>query len=103
MATEEIHVGDIGTAFRVALLDGETPVDVSGATALTIFLKKPDSTVLTKTAAFYTDGSDGIIQYVSVEDDLDLAGTWRIQARATLPTGTWSSSTGRFKVYANLT
>ena len=98
----EIHVGDIGTAFEITLKDCDVVVDVSTATVKQIIFKKPDKTVITKTADFKTDGTDGIIHYLTILDDLDLKGTWYVQAKVTLPTGTWSSDTSKFKVYANL-
>ena len=98
----EIHVGDIGTAFEVTLKDCDVVVDVSTASVKQIIFKKPDKTVVTKTAVFKTDGTDGIIQYITILDDLDMKGTWYIQAKVSLPTGTWSSDKSKFKVYDNL-
>lgn len=104
---EEIHVDDIGTAFEVTLYDEGVVLDASGATTKQIVFRKPTvdgvlGEVVTKTAQFKTDGSDGIILYASVADDLDVAGTWKIQAKVTLPSGVWSSSIGSFRVYENL-
>lgn len=98
----EIHVGDIGTAFKVTLKDCDVIVDVSTASLKEIVFKKPDKTIVTKPAAFVTDGIDGEIQYITIDGDLDAKGTWYIQARVTLPTGTWSSDIDKFKVYDNL-
>ena len=97
-----IHVGDVGTVFRITLADCGDPVDVSQATASTITFKKPDETLVTQTASFTTDGTDGQVQYVTITGDLDLPGTWRIQAAITLPDGFWRSNISKFKVYANL-
>lgn len=99
----EIHLGDIGTAFRLTILDcSGTPVDISAASAMEVIFRKPDSTVVVQTGVFYTDGTDGIVQYVTIANDLDQTGTWKIQAEVTLPTGTWSSNVETFKVYKNL-
>lgn len=104
MACEEIHVGDIGTVFRATISDdcAGTIVDVSTASAQSLTFLKPDGSTVTKTTVFYTDGTDGIIQYVTILDDLDQAGTWKLQGAVTLPTGTWSTDIHKFKVYANL-
>jgi hypothetical protein len=99
---EEIHLYDIGTSFEITLKDCDVVVDVSSASLKEIIFKKPDKTTVTKTADFKTDGTDGIIQYITVLDDLDQKGSWYIQAKVTLPTGTWSSNTEKFKVYPNL-
>ena len=98
----EIHVDDIGTSFQMTLNECDVPVDIQAATVKEIIFKKPDKTVVTQTAEFLTDGSDGIIYYKSVSGDLDTKGTWYIQARVTMPSGTWSSDTSKFKVYVNL-
>jgi len=98
----EIHVDDIGTAFQLIMKECEDIVDVSSALTKEIVFKKPDKTIIIQTAEFKTDGTDGIIQYITIADDLDLKGTWYIQGVVTLPTGTWSSDISKFKVYANL-
>ena len=99
----EIHLGDIGTAFEVTLKDCDVVVDVSTATLKQIIFRKPDKSVVVQDATFGANGgTDGIIQYITILDDLDQTGTWYIQAKVTLPTGTWSSETSKFKVYKNL-
>jgi len=100
----EIHVGDIGTVFEINLKDCEDIVDISTAITKEIVFKKPDvdKTVVIKDAVFKTDGTDGIIQYITILDDLDIKGTWYIQAIVQLPTGNWSSDISKFKVYSNL-
>ena len=102
MSANEIHVDDIGTIFRVTLMDGDVIVDISTATTKQLIFKKSDSTIVTQTAAFTTDGSDGQIQYTTLEDDLDIAGVWRLQAFVIMPTGEWSSDFGPFVVFENL-
>jgi len=101
-SVEEIHVGDIGTIFEITLQDCDAVVDLTGASVMEIVFKKPDKTVVVKTAALKTDGTDGIIQYITVLDDLNLKGTWSIQGDVTIPTGKWKSEIDKFKVYANL-
>ena len=102
MAANEIHKGDIGTVFVVTVQDGSSAVDVSGATTKQVLFRKPDGTVVANDAEFTTDGTDGKIQYTSVADDLDTVGQWHIQARVTLPAGTWRSDVGVFQVHENL-
>lgn len=100
--SDEIHVDDIGTVFTVTLKESGSAVNVSTATTKTIKFKDPSGTASSKTADFTTDGSDGKIYYTTVADDLDEAGMWEIQAYVVMPTGTWSSSTKKFRVYPNL-
>ena len=104
MATcgNEIHLYDIGTVFEVTLYECENTIDISVASTKKILFRLPDGSVLEKDGVFKTDGTDGILQYTTIEGDLIQKGTWKIQARITLPTGTWSSDTEKFKVYVNL-
>ena len=102
MATEEIHVGDIGTIFEVTFKDGTAIVDISGATIKNIIFCKPDGTKVTKAGTFTTDGTDGLLQYTIVTGDLNLQGVWKIQGFITATGGSWSSSTGLFEVYSNI-
>ena len=98
----EIHVGDIGTILRVTIYDGTEIVDVSNVDSKTIYLQKPTGETLTKTAVYYTDGTDGIIQYVTESGDLDQAGTWQIQAKIDFGTDVFNTNIEKFKVLRNL-
>lgn len=103
MSAGEIHQGDTGTVFRQIIKNQSgSVVDISGATTTTIKFMKPDRSVVSKTAIFYTDGTDGIIQYTTIAGDLNMAGTWKRQGFATLPAWTGHSDVVEFKVYPNL-
>ena len=93
--TQKIHVGDIGTIFRLTIKDpsGE-PIDVSTATTKYIYFLKPDGSKVAKTAEFYTDGEDGIIQYTSIEDDIDTPGNWGVQGWVEKPEGEFFTAKG---------
>lgn len=101
---EEIHVGDIGTTFLITLTDDCTnAVDLTGWTTLSVYFEKPDKTSITRTASI--SGGDptlGLIEYATILDDLDQAGTWKVQAYVVLPTGSWKSNIDKFKVYPNI-
>ena len=94
---DAVHVGDVGTELVCEIVEydettgADVAVDVSGATELTIYLTKPNGTVLTKTASLDTDGLDGKIVYATISGDLSVAGTWRIQAYVA-GVGGWSGS-----------
>lgn len=103
MAANEIHQGDIGTIFEVTLMDGDVIVDLTGAIAQSIVFLPPDKTVVSQTSVFKTNGTDGIIQYTTLVDDLDQIGKWKLQAVVQLLTGTWSSDIKEFTVHSNLT
>ena len=103
---EEVHFGDIGTIFRATINDCvngvQSPIDLSTVTTLQLIFKSPSGVVKTKTAVFTTDGTDGQIQYVTIADDLDEVGNWKLQAYIVLPSGSWRSDIGTFRVYENL-
>ena len=101
--TTIVHKNDIGTIFRLTITDtDDAAVDVSSATVKFIYFKKPDGTKAKKTAVFYTDGSDGIIQYVGVSGDIDQAGEWQVQGYVETSDGKFFSEIADFTVRATL-
>ena len=104
---EQAHVNDIGTIFRVTVYDmtstgGTTVADINTATTKQFTFKRPDGTTFDRTAVFTTDGTDGQIQYLSVDGDLNVPGTWHLQAYVVTPAGSWKTEFGLFRVYENL-
>tara|TARA_R110000796_G_scaffold252337_1_gene386141 strand:- start:1426 stop:1755 length:330 start_codon:yes stop_codon:yes gene_type:complete len=105
---EQAHVNDIGTVFRVTVYDttatgGSEVANISAATTRSLIFGRPDGTTFTKSAVFTTNGTDGKIEYATVDGDLGKAGTWSIQAYVALSSGgTWHSSVGNFRVFENL-
>jgi len=87
-----------------------TPIDISSATSMIIYLLKSDgTTLLTKTAAFASvasgatnDGTDGQMSCLSTGSEIDQTGGWRIQGWVQLPSGKWATGTAKFKVVDNL-
>ena len=100
--SSEIHKDDVGTKLLVTVTDGGTAVDVSSASSLSIYIKKPDGTILTRTATKNTDGTDGKMYYVTVAGDLDAAGQYKLQGKVVLSGGTFYTSISTFKVHCNL-
>lgn len=88
----EMIVGDIGGTIRLSVRGGSGVSDISSATTKEIKLQKPDETVLTKSAVFTTDGTDGLIEYVTVDGDIDQKGDWRVQAHIITPTQDYHTS-----------
>lgn len=100
-----IMQNNIGTIFRITIKDCETDdiVNVSGCDTKEIIFTKPTGTKVTKTAAYYTDGSDGIIQYATVAGDLDEVGVWQMQAHVVIGAGSdWYTEIDTFRVNKNL-
>lgn len=100
---DKIFKGDIGTVFRGTFKEDGTAFSIAGATTKDIIFEKPDGTSVTKAGSFFTDGSDGILQYTSIADDLNQGGKWRLQGYIILPSGAWHSDVVNFKVYDYLT
>ncbi len=97
------HEGDIGTAFRVTILDQDgNAVPLTGATTTEIKVEKPDGTTEVWLASVFGPATDGVLEYVTVSGDLDQDGQWLLQVFVVLPAGTWRSDTARFDVQANL-
>jgi hypothetical protein len=98
-----IHAEDVGTKLLITVTDCGTVVDISTATSLSIFIWKPDSTVLSRTGVLYTDGTDGKMYYATIAGDLDVAGSYKIQGKVGLLSGaTHSTSLSTFRVECNL-
>jgi len=99
----EIHLGYIGLILRPTIKDeDDVVVNVSTATTKQIKLEKPDGTQIAKTAAFYTNGSDGIIQYTTIAADIDQVGRWKAQGYIVTPTRTFGTSIHTFDVKGNI-
>jgi hypothetical protein len=101
--SEEIHVDDIGTVFRATVTDEDgNIVDLSSATTKTFLFGKPSGSVLTKSASFTTDGTDGKLYYTSIEGDIDSHGTWTFQVFVDFGSTQWYTNITKFKVYKNI-
>lgn len=101
MAANEIHVNDVGTQFKLTISDNGTVVDVSSATKQ-IHFRKPDGTCLEKTANNFTDGTDGIITYITQSGDLDTVGMWKLQAYIDFGSTEFYSDLHFFRVHKNI-
>jgi len=105
MATEEdiIRLGDIGTAFEIGLTEDGNQFSIADAlTVKQIKFKKPDGTTVTKAASFTSDGSDGLLRYVTVDGDLDMTGAWQMQAYVEKLSWQGHSEIHYFHVHRNL-
>ena len=101
MAANEIHLNDVGTQFKLTIADAGSVVDVSSATK-TITFRKPDGTCFSKTASNFTDGTDGIIHYITESGDLDTTGTWKLQAFIDFGATEFYSDIHSFRVHKNI-
>lgn len=77
-----VFTGDIGTEIKL-----DCKSDVSSATVKSIVARKPNGSKVTWSATL--EGTD-FIKYVILSGDLDVAGTWHLQAKVDMPG--WSGS-----------
>lgn len=98
----EIHLNDVGTILEITLYDNGSVVDISSATTKQFLFRKPDEVVLTKTAVFTTNGTDGKLRYTTQSGDIDTEGYWEFQAYIVTPSGSWSSEVVSFAVLPNI-
>ena len=77
-----LQVDDIGIALVVTVTaqDGVTPINLSAAINPTIYILRPDQKLIVGGATFFTDGTDGKIQYITQSTDLTVQGVYKIQA-----------------------
>lgn len=103
MAANEIHKYDIGTVFRFTVKYNGSADDISDATTRQVTFQKPSGTKVTKTLSLVNDGTDGLVQYTTVADDLDEIGTWKAQCYIVYDdTQKWYTDIITFKVHRNL-
>jgi len=99
-----VHLNDSGITFKITIKDEDSNViDVSNATSLFINFKKPDGTILSKPAILFTDGTDGIIYYITNPTDLNLSGLWSLQANVVTSTSNLKTNIYDFRVERNVT
>ena len=67
--SDNIQVGAIGLVITLTITEDDVAVNISSATTKTIKIRKPDGTVLAKTAAFTTNGSDGKVTNADTPPD----------------------------------
>lgn len=98
-----VQKGDIGTAFIATIKDGGSIVDISGATVKKIIFEKPSGESVSKNADFYTDGTDGKIEWTTtLITDLNEVGVWKRQGYVELPEGKWHTDVSIFTVADNI-
>lgn len=102
MPIDQIQENDIGTVFEYTIKDNANAiVDLSTASTgvKNLLFTRPDDVALTRTLTFYTDGTDGIVRYTSVNGDLIPAGIWQARCYFELANGKWHTDIDRFRVH----
>lgn len=98
MPEPSFHVGDIGAVIEYTVTENGAALDISGATTKQLKLLGPGGTVKTRTAAFGTDGTDGVLTYATIAGDLDVKGKWYVQPYLVLPSWTGHGAVAEFIV-----
>lgn len=97
----DIFAGNWGHHHTITVTDEDgAVVDISAATAKQMFFKGPSGTVITKTASFLTDGTDGKIRYTVTDGDTvdAVKGTWKIEGKVTFGDGSYASTIDDYEV-----
>ena len=81
MALTDFIEQDFGDIIRITVTEDDSAHNISSYTTLQIILKAPDGRKISRTASFFTDGTDGIIECTLADGDFDQDGDWRLQAR----------------------
>jgi hypothetical protein len=103
MPIGEIHENDIGVALRGTFKDQDDEiVNIALATTKQIIIHQPGGDVLTKSGSFVTDGTDGLLQYVTVDGDLTPTGWYKIQGFVIIGSTQYHSDIHKFQVHGNL-
>lgn len=97
-----IQTGGTGLAIRLQIKEGNSIVDLSTATVKNIIIEKPDATLVSGSATFVTDGTDGLIYYTSGSADFTQAGEYHAQAYIEMAGFSGYSTPVDFAVYSNL-
>lgn len=107
MPLPDIHKNDVGVELVIEFVDeDDNIINISGATTKQILLRKPGAASVTKTGVFDTDGTDGLLKYVTTKSgsvyDLDKAGEWQIQGYVVVGVDEWHTAVSHFHVAGNL-
>jgi hypothetical protein len=103
MADPQLHVDDVGTTLLFPVTDEDGAVVPLGSyQSLTVYIARPDKSLLTRSGSLYTDGSDGIVMYQTVAGDFNTTGNYRFQAVVRLPSGLWHTEITSKLVKPNL-
>lgn len=99
-----LQAGDYGITIKTLLKEKNSTTgllgakDVSAASAIKFLLTDPSGTVRILDADFTTDGSDGYVEYVLADGDIDVPGHYQAQFRLTISGKPHTSSPFHFQV-----
>lgn len=91
----------VNIAFRVYDLEGDL-LDLSEADVKKFYILKPDRTVFSANATFYTDGTDGILLYTSESGHFDQLGIYEFQVYVEINGAALTSRKRKIKINRKL-
>ena len=105
MLTKALQVGAYNVNIKLTVKEDGVVQNLSTATTKEFIFRKPSGTVITKTALFVTDGSDGKLVYTTLSGEIDEIGVWELQANLIFPALGYKGRTAvtTFEVLPDLT
>lgn len=103
MSFQNIYKNDFGQVAKITFTDVDTnaAADISSySVSQSMIFTDPSGTETAVTAAFATDGTDGIIQYTVADGLFDVAGDWTVRGKVVGSTATLSTEVHRFYIGA---
>jgi len=88
--------------FRITVEDGKIVRNISSLTTLQFVFETADKARLIKTALFETDGTDGVVIYKALKDEITGTGLWLIHFLGSNVTDNVPTERGKFKVVPNI-
>jgi hypothetical protein len=104
---DHIQVGATNLAIKLQIKEGNEILNLVSASvsasSITIIIEKPNSTLISASASYFNDGTDGIVFYrTSGSSDLDQVGNYNVQAYLIMPDFSGYTTPVTFTVYENL-
>jgi len=99
---QEIHQYDTGTQFIFTVKEHGAPKDISDATVIKILFYFKNKSHIIVDGQFLTDGTDGLVSYITGANDITVVGDAWGQVYYETPTGKTYSSKGKFIVKDNI-
>lgn len=95
-----LRAGDTGVAIDIRVVDRLGAVDISAADTIEMQFISPSGLLVTKTAAFKTDGKDGVMTYLTIPTDFVELGMWGVQGHVVISGSEYDAHTaiGTFRV-----
>lgn len=97
----EIHVDDVGTRFLITIKEDDVAIDISTATSISIYIKRPDDSMLGRNGTI-SDGPNGQLYYDIQAGEFNDAGLYKLQGRVSIGSSTYYTSIYNFQVHCNV-